>query len=148
MLYQHLRSRGVAEGVAGPVIYKANLIIPISANVSKYKVEENSPIERAFLVGLYVTDPGVQVDETNTQATGDIFNSAYLEIMVNTLKVVTNLYLHQIKKANDQGRPYYLYLPGRINLSESRLIVPKNDTIAANTVIELQTDYAKPKEKE
>lgn len=145
MLYPHLRSRGVEEGVAGPIIFKANLKIEVEANKRVYKLEENSPVERAYMVGLHVTKAGTIVDETKTQAAGAIFDSAYLEIMVNTTKVLMNLYLHQVAYANEQGRPYYLYLPGRINLSESSLIVPKNDTIAANTVFELQVDYAKPK---
>ena len=145
MLYNHLRGKGFVETQLGPVIWSSNIIVEIQANKDDYKLEENSPVERQFAAGLRVTEPGAIVSQTKTNAAGDIHNSAYFILRVDTDVVIGKLYLHQILRDNNNGRPFYLLLPGRINLSESSLIIPKNDTIAADTVIEFQVEYAKLK---
>jgi len=143
MEYIHLRGKGFQEGPAGPVIYRANVMVPLTANVQDYQVEENSPIERNYLVGLWVTDPAVSVSGGNSVAASTIFNSIALTFRVEESDVVRKVYAHQIKKANDNGKPYYLFLPGRINLSETTIECFNNSSIPASTVFEFQAEYAK-----
>lgn len=143
MIYNHLKGKGYQEKGTGPVIYRTNISVPITANVREYQLEEKSRLERNILVGLWVTPAGTEVSETDTQAAGSIFNSAALTIRSDELAVNEKIYLSQIYLANQQGRPYYISLPTSINLSESKLEVFDNSGIASDTVIEFQAEYVK-----
>lgn len=143
--YLHLRSRGFQEGPTGPVVYRSSIIVPLIADQREYNPEEKSTVERNIAVGLWVADPGSQVTEAYTQAAAAVFNSAWLNLRVAETDVVRKVYFHQIKKCNDQGRPFYLHLPAGINLSESQIEVANNSAIAADTVLEFQVDYLKIK---
>lgn len=143
MIYSHLIGKGFSEGPAGPIVFRQNVEIPLTANQQEYKIEENSPVESNIMVGLWVTEAGAKTSSTYTQATGDIFNGLVLELQNQQQIVLKKIPATHIKKANDQGRPFYVYLPGPVNLSESTVSAYKNDTIAANTVFEFQVEYAK-----
>jgi len=141
MIYQHLNQYSVAKGAFGPKVLQSNIVISLATNKNKYKVEENSPVEQSLAVGLWATIPGALVDETNTQAATAVLNTAYLVIRRKSQETYQKISFEQIRAANAQGRPYYLYMDGPINLSESVIIVPNNAAIVANEVIELQVDY-------
>ena len=143
MIYSHLKNRGFKEGPAGPVVFRQNISIALTANQQEYNVEENSPVERNSMVGLWVTEPGSKTSSTYTQAAGDIFNGLVIELQHQQTAVLKKIPAAQIKQANDQGRPFYVFLPGPVNLSESKVSAYKNDTIAANTVFEFQVEYCK-----
>lgn len=144
MQYLHLRNKGrYQEGPTGPVVYRTNITVPVTANQREYNLEENSPLERNILVGLWVTEQGVKTGDNTTQVVTAIFNSCALTLRVQESDVVKKIYAHQIKAANDQGNPFYVYLPGRINLSESKLEIYNNAGILANDVFEFQAEYVK-----
>lgn len=141
MVYNHLKGKGFEEGPSGVVIQSANISIPITTGTREYPLEERSSVERNFLVGFWVTAAGAKTGELTTQAAGTIFNGVALNLRVEQT-VIAKIYAHQIQKANDQGRPYYVHLPGRVNLSETTIEVNDNAGIAANTVFEFQAEYA------
>lgn len=124
-------------------MYRTNITVPVTAGQREYQLEENSPLERNILVGLWVTEQGVKTGDNTTQVVTAIFNSAALTIRVQESDVVKKVYAHQIKAANDQGLPFYVFLPGRINLSESKLEIFNNAGILANDVFEFQAEYVK-----
>lgn len=143
MNYLHLRGKGYQEKGTGPVIYRTNITVPITANVREYQFEEKSRLEKNVLVGLWVTPAGSKTGENTTQAASTIFNSATITLRSDDASVNEKIYLSQIYLANSQGRPFYISLPTSINLSESTLEVFDNSGIAANTVVEIQADYVK-----
>ncbi len=143
MIYSHLANRGFYEGPAGPVVYRQNISIPLIQDQQEYKIEENSPVERNLMVGIWVTEAGAKTSATYTQASGDIFNGLVIELQNQQNVILKKIPATQIKQANDQGRPFYVFLPGPVNLSESTVHAYKNDTIAANTVFEFQVEYVK-----
>lgn len=143
MYYSQLANKGFQRGRAGAIVYQANISVNLEANKPDYNLEENSPVERNTVVGLWVTEPGAKTSQSKTQAAGAIFNSAVLIVRVEESDVIKKLYFHQVKKANDQGHPFYLSLPGNINLSESKVEVYDNSGIAADTVLEFQVNYVK-----
>jgi hypothetical protein len=131
------------EAAAGPVIYMTNVQVLLALNQREYQLEERSTLERNHMVGLYVTKPGTVLESGKTQAAGSVLDSAHLTLRVGTTDVVRRLYLHQIRAANDQGRPYLVSLPDAINLRESTLEVMDDANIVANTVIEFQAAYVR-----
>lgn len=143
MHYLHLNKKIFQEGPAGAVVYRTSITVPVVAGQRNYQLEENSPLERNIMVGLWVTEQGVKTGDNTTQVVTAIFNSCALTIRVQESDVVKKIYAHQIKAANDFGRPFYVYLPGRINLSESSLEIFNNAGILANDVFEFQADYVK-----
>lgn len=147
MYYPYLRGRGFQETPVGPVIYKANIQVPVSAGQRLYKLEEKSTVEQHYMVGLWVTEPGAQTGESTTQLDAARLNSAYLILRVAETDILKKVPLSHIKAANDQGHPYYVSLNGLINLSESTLVLDNNAAIVANTVVEIQVDYPKLRAK-
>ncbi len=145
MYYPYLRGRGFQETPVGPVIYKANIQVPVTAGQRIYKLEEKSTVERHYMVGLWLTEPGAQTGESTTQLDAVLLNSAYLILRVDETDILKKVPLSHIKAANDQGHPYYVSLNGLVNLSESTLILDNNTGIAVNTVVEIQVDYPKLK---
>jgi hypothetical protein len=145
MTYNHLKGNPFLEqGITGAIVNSTNIIIPVAAGTSKYKLEENSPVERNIMVGLHVTLAGQKVDQTNTQISGNNFNSAYLIIKQRQTDAFDKISLERIRKANDFGRPYYVELKGPVNLSETVLMVPNSTGIAADSVVEIQVDHVRP----
>jgi len=132
------------ESPSGPVTYKANVSVDLVANQQEYQIEERSPIERNFMVGLWVTKQGVATGINTTQAATAILDSIAITIRVEESDVVRKIYVHQIQAANDFGKPFYVTLPGPVNLSESKVECFNNSGIGANTVFEFQIDYLKP----
>lgn len=143
MFYPHLRGRGFKETSTGPVIYKGNISIALKAGQTEYSIEEKSPIERNYLVGLWITPVGAKTGASTTQVTQAILDSIVLIFRVDDSDVYRKLPLGQVLKCNDNGRPFYVSLPGRVNLSESMIKVFDNAAIVAGTVLEFQVDYAK-----
>jgi hypothetical protein len=143
-MYPFLNNRPVEMNVLGlPVERRVNIKVELTANQLDYTIEENSPLERHFPVGLWVTLPGQKVNQVKTQAAGNIFNSAYLVLRHQEANIMVKVPFEQIRLANANGRPFYMNMPGPVNLSESTLVVPDNAGIAANTVLEFQVEYVK-----
>lgn len=147
MYYPYLRGRGFQETPAGVVIYKANVTVPVAAGQRLYKLEENSSIERNYIVGLWLTEPGANTGESTIQLDATRLNSAALILRVEETDVAKKIPLSHIKACNDQGTPYYVSLNGRINFSESTLVLNNNAGIAVGTVVEIQIDYPKLRRK-
>lgn len=144
MNYLHLNNKPVEKGILGPVVRRANIKIILAAGTSTYQIEQKSKVERAYMVGIWATLPGAQVDATRTNAAGSIFNSAYLVLMVRSDEQSEKIPFEQIRLANAQGKPYYLNMKDAVNLSESSVEIPDNSGIAANTVLEFQIDFCYP----
>lgn len=142
--YLFLRNAPVRQGITGPLVKRANISVQVSSSMTKYRIEENSPVERNLAVGLHVTLAGAKVDTTYTQISGAAFNSAYILLKYRQTDIYEKISFESIRQANDFGRPYYINLEGPINLSESLIHVPDNSAIAANSVLEFQIDYAEP----
>lgn len=141
MFYEYLNRYNVQKSVLGAKIFKSNIVVPVKQGKRSYRIEENSPVENSMVVGFWITKRGVKVDETYSQITGDVFDSAYLVLRKGSTEVYQKLPLELIRLANEQGRPFHVNLHGEINLSESTIQIPKNDTISADQVIEFQVDY-------
>lgn len=145
--YQHIQSLGkFLMGMTGIRVFQASIIIDLTADVDLYNFEEKSSLERHFVVGVWVVDPestAQKVTQSKTATAAAVFNSAYIELKEDQDTVYARLPLRDIKKANDQGHPYYLHLGERINLSESKLYVNNSGSIGSNEVIAFNFDYVK-----
>lgn len=127
-----------------PVVRRVNLKVPVTDGVSTYMIEENSPIERNYPLGLWVTKAGVKIDQTKTQIATAQLDAAFIILRNQEANILSKLPFEHVRLANEQGRPYPVYFPGPINLSESTIELPESTGIAANTVLEFQIDYIKP----
>lgn len=143
-MYPFLRRSPVQTNPLGmPVVRTVNIKIEVQTGKSDYTIEENSPLERNYGIGLWVTKPGAKIDQTKTQVDGAIFDAAYIILRQQEANILFKLPFEHIRLANAQGRPYPISLPGPINLSESTIVLPENSGIAANTCLEFQVDYVK-----
>lgn len=147
--YQHLQAIGrFVTGFTGIKVFQASIIIPLTQNTTDYFLEEKSSVERNYAVGLWVVDPEdtpQKITTTKTVAAAAVWNSAHLQLRKDQEIMVDKLYLRDIKKANDNGHPYYLNLGDKINLSESKLVVNNSSAISPDEAVEIKVDYVKPK---
>lgn len=126
----------------------AKAIIPIKEGKRINKVREQSSAERNFVVGVWVdapTDAPQKLDENYEVLTRAAFDSAYLSLRINTTDVYEQVSLRHIEQCNAQGKPYYVQLPKRINLSDSKIEVMNSDATQANAAVGLRFDYLIPK---
>ncbi|MEM1215499.1 MAG: hypothetical protein AAGJ82_07435, partial [Bacteroidota bacterium] len=88
------------------IVRRVNIKVPLEANKSTYAIEENSPLERNFPLGLWVTKPGTKVNQNKTQVAGAIFDSAYIILRNQETNILTKLPFEQVRLANEQGLPF------------------------------------------
>lgn len=129
------------EGPTGPARFLENIILKLKENERVNKIEENTTVEGEHAVGLYVTDPAVQVEPGATVAPLAIFNSAFLVLRIGSTVIIDRLYLSTIKKWNDQGKAYPLNLPDKIDFSRSTIEVIENAAVADGQVLQFQVEY-------
>lgn len=146
-MYYNIQRGAFLEGANGPVLFQANIQVALKSDQREYQLEERSTLEKNFMVGLYVTEPGTVLESGKTQAAGSAFKSAHLTFRVGTTDISRRLYLQQILNANQNGFPFLVSFPEAVNLRESILEVMDDANIAANTVIEFQAVYVKAKSR-
>ena len=142
-MYTNIPKNTYEDGPNGPVIHKANIITPLVTDSNEYQLEEKSRLERNQMVGLWATKPGALVKGNLRQLNTPVWESAYLTIVVEQTQVLEKIPFEHIRKANENGLPYMISLPGRVNLSESKITVADSANIPANVVIEFQADFVK-----
>ncbi|MEM6379061.1 MAG: hypothetical protein AAF705_12670 [Bacteroidota bacterium] len=149
MNYSHLQALGNFEsGQTGIKVNQASIIIPLKANQSEYNIEERSSVENNHVVGIYVTAPEAtpqKISLSKTLPAAEIWNSIVLELRKDQEVVLERIPFTDIKKANDNGKPYYVQLGGKVNLSESKVLAFKNDTIVDGTAVDIRFDFVKLK---
>jgi hypothetical protein len=137
------------EGLTGVKGFLKNIPIALSANKSDYKLEEMSRLERNYVVGVAVNSPlntsTPRASATEQLTSRDIIDSCKLYLQIGSEVIIDGLPLADILKANNNGYWFDLHIGERVNLSDSKLYVAKNDTIQANDRIELTFLYVKLK---
>lgn len=144
MFYNHLKGAPVEMNDLGPQVRQESITMKLTADVAQYDIEEKSNVERNLLVGLWVYPAGRKIDQTYSSPTAAVLESAQLRLRHQTTDIYSNIPLEHVLRCNEQGRPYYVSLPGSVNLSDSSLYVADSGSIGANTAIRLQADFIKP----
>lgn len=137
------------EGMTGTKGYVKNIPIRLTANQSDYKLEESSRIERNYVIGLAVNSPTststARASATQQLTALNILESAKLYLQVESEVIIDGLPLADVLKANNNGFWYDIHIGDRVNLSDTKVYIAKNDTIQANDLIEFTFLYVKPK---
>ncbi len=146
--YSHLDKSLFHSGPSGVIVRSADIIVDLSTGKSDYALREKSNVERNNLVGLWVNAPQATpqpATETQTIVSRPVFNAAYLTLRVETNEVIERIPLRRIEECNLQGKPYYVSIGEKVNLSESKIYIANSASITANEVIELTADYVIPR---
>jgi hypothetical protein len=141
MRNQYIAPGAFLDGPTGPARFLENIILKLKTNERVNKIEENTTAEGEYAVGLYVTDPGIQVEPGATVAPLAVFNSAFLKLRIGSTVIVDRLYLSTIKKWNDQGKAYPLDLPDKIDFSRSTIEVIESAAVVDGQVLQFQVEY-------
>jgi len=144
--YGYLMGRGFKENAAGPIIYSHTVSVPTSANKKEYKIEEKSTIENHYLVGIWVSDQqGASADFQNNAVVNDqVFHSSFLTLVTEETNVRKRIPFSDIKKANDNGHPYYVNIP-EVQMNESIIEIGDVANIAPGEVFLLSFEFPKKK---
>jgi len=149
--YNHINPQNYVRTADGRLkVHQIPSLVPLVANVPDFQLEDSVRLLTQYCtVGLWVDAPESTpqlLTETLTCASGSIFNSAYLNLRDNDKQLFKKLSLLHIKKANDNGHPFFVNA-SMVNLAESTIEVKDNPNIVANTAIQIRFDYVIPTKK-
>lgn len=154
MYFYHHLGRGTGKYVERPdglpVIYNDKILIQLVQGRIEHQIVDKVRLLTQYIsVGLWVSEPSSsaaqKINEALQAAPRAVFDSCHLTLMDNTAKLLNELPLRHVEKANNNGHPFYVTPRGFINLSESKLNVYNNSAVTNDQdAIVLGIDYVIP----
>ncbi len=116
--------------------------VPVKANQSNFKLEQNSRIHDQYLIGVQVerASGNKKSVNNNTIVNDDTFDASYLTLKQRNTEVAENIPLTLIEKWTANGRWYPIDVPG-VDMAQSQVLCSDATVLVAGEEYQLTFKY-------